>query len=192
MLGVCILAVAIRIAIRIKWRRQLSLDDYFLLFGLASLSGAAGLAFRLMRVLFLAEVLVADHPVNYVFSAQDILEFNVAMAAVSSLVILSWTATYAVKFSFLALFRQLISRLSKKITIYFWIIVGFTLLSWAYVVVEPFILCPVFGLHSSIRQFSVSISLANPHSSKMFIPPQPLSSSQYSNFCCWHRDRYYE
>lgn len=192
MLGVCILAVAIRIAIRIKWRRQLSLDDYFLLFGLASLSGAAGLAFRLTRILFLTEVLVADHPVNYVFSAQDILEFNVAMAVVSSLVILSWTATYAVKFSFLALFRQLISRLSNKITIYFWIIVGFTLLSWAYVVVEPFILCPVFGLHSSIRQFSVSISLANPHSSKMFIQPQPLSSSQYSNFCYWHHDRYYE
>lgn len=155
----CILAVAVRIAIRIKWRRQLSLDDYFLLFGLASLSGAAGLAFRLMRILFLTEVLVSENPVDYVFSVQDILEFNVAMAVVSSLVVLSWTATYAVKFSFLALFRKLISRLSKKITIYFWIIVGLTLISWAYIVVEPFILCPVFGLSSSMRRLSVHIYL---------------------------------
>ena len=153
MLGVCLLAVAVRIAIRIRWRRRLFLDDYFLLFGLASLSGAAGLAFRLMRILFLTEVLETDHPLNYVFTVHDILEFNVAMAVVSSLVILSWTATYAVKFSFLALFKQLISRLSNKIKIYFWIIVGFTSLSWAYIVVEPFILCPVFGLSSSKRRY---------------------------------------
>lgn len=184
MLGVCILAVAVRIIIRIKWRRQLFLDDYILLFALACLSGAAGLTFRLMRILFLTEVLETDHPVDYVFTFQDILDFDVAMAVVSSLVVLSWTATYAVKFSFLALFKQLISRLSKKITIYFWIIVGFTLLSWAYIVVEPFILCPVFGLSSSMMPFSVSISLANPNSSKMSIPSQPLSSSQHSNSCC--------
>lgn len=180
MLGVCYLAVAARIAIRIKLRRQLSLDDYLLLFGLACLTGAAGLAFRLMRILFLTEVLETDHPIDYVFTLQDILDFDVAMAVVSSLVVLSWTATYAVKLSFLALFRHLISRLSRKITIYYWIIVGFTLLSWAYVVVEPFILCPVFGLSSSMRRFSVSNPTANLNSSKMSIPPQPLSSSQYS------------
>lgn len=153
MLGVCLLAVAVRIAIRIKSRRQLSLDDYFLLFGLTCLSGAAGLAFKLMRILFLTEILETDHPVDYVFTVQDILDFKVAMAIVSSLVVLSWTATYAVKFSFLALFRHLIRRLSKKITVYYWIIVGFTLLSWAYMVVEPFILCPVFGLSSSKDDF---------------------------------------
>lgn len=180
MLGVYYLAVAARIAIRIKFRRRLSLDDYFLLFGLACLSGAAGLAFKLMRILFLTEVLETDHPVDYMFTVQDILDFKVAMAVVSSLLVLSWTATYAVKLSFLALFRHLISRLSKKITIYYWIIVGFTLLSWAYAVVEPFILCPVFGLSSSMRRFSVSNPLANPHSSKMPIPAQPLSPSQYS------------
>lgn len=177
MLGVCYLAVAARIAIRIKLRRLLSLDDYLLLFGLACLSGAAGLAFRLMRILFLTEVLETDHPIDYVFTLQDILDFKVAMAVVSSLVVLSWTATYAVKLSFLALFRHLISRLSKKITIYYWVIVGFTLLSWAYVVVEPFILCPVFGLSSSMRRFSVSNPTANLNSSKMPIPTQPLSSS---------------
>lgn len=151
MLGVCILAVAVRIAIRIKFRLRLFLDDYLLLFGLACLSGAAGLAFKLMRILFLTEILETDHPVDYVFTVQDILGFKIAMAVVSSLVILSWTATYAVKFSFLVLFRHLIKRLSKRITTYYWIVVGFTSLSWAYVVVEPFILCPVFGLSSSMR-----------------------------------------
>lgn len=153
MLGLCLLAVAFRTAIRIKFRRRLSLDDYFLLFGLACLCGAAGLAFRLMRILFLTEVLETDRPMNYVFTVQNVLDFNIAMAVVSSLVVLSWTATYAVKFSFLALFRHLIRRLPKKITIYYWFVVGFTSLSWVYVVVEPFILCPVFGLSSSKRRF---------------------------------------
>lgn len=152
MLGLCLLAVAVRITIRIKLRRRLSLDDYFLLFGLACLFGAAGLALRLMRILFLTEVLETDHPVNYVFTVHDILDFNDSMAVVSSLVVLSWTATYAVKFSFLALFRHLIRRLSKRITIYYWIVAGFTSLSWAYMVVEPFILCPVFGLSSSMSR----------------------------------------
>lgn len=160
MLGICLLAVTFRIAIRIKLRRRLSLDDYFLLFGLACLSSATGLAFRLMRTLFLSEVLEADHPVDYVFTVQDILEFKAAMVTIFSLVILSWTATYAVKFSFLALFRHLISRLSKKITVYHWIVTGFTLLSWAYVVVTPFILCPVFGLSSSMRRFFCSCPLS--------------------------------
>lgn len=156
MLGMCLLAITVRIAIRIKFRRRLSLDDYFLLFGLACLSGATGLAFRLMRILFLTEVLEADHPVDYVFTVQDILDFKLAMAIVSSLVVLSWTATYAVKFSYLALFRHLISRVSKRITVYYWIVTGFTSLSWAYVAVEPFILCPVFGLSSSMRRFFCS------------------------------------
>ena len=106
-----------------------------------------------MRILFLTEVLETDQPLDYVFSAQDIMGFNDIMTVVSSMAILSWTATYAVKFSFLALFKQLISRLSKKINIYSWIIVGFTLLSWAYIVAEPFILCPGFVLSSSMRPF---------------------------------------
>lgn len=150
MLGVCYLAVAARVAIRIKTRRPLSLDDYFLLFGLACLSGAAGLAFRFTRVFFLSEILITDPSVHYVFTLQDILDLNDSISVYTSFIILSWTAIYAVKLSFLALFRPLISRLSKKITIYYWIIVGFTLLSWAYAVAELFIICPYFGLSSSM------------------------------------------
>lgn len=150
MLGVCYLAVAARIAIRIKLRRPLSLDDYLLLFGLACLSGAAGLAFRFTRIFFLIELLFTDHSIHYVFTIQDILDFNDGMTVYASFLTLSWTAIYAVNLSFLALFRHLISRLSKKITIYYWIVVGFTLLSWAYAMAEPFIFCPAPGLSSSM------------------------------------------
>lgn len=61
---------------------------------------------------------------------------------------LLWTATFAVKFSFLAFFRQLIQSVAN-IRMYFWIVVVFTTVSWMFVIAEPFILCHQFGMETS-------------------------------------------
>ncbi|KAF1993796.1 hypothetical protein P154DRAFT_540088 [Amniculicola lignicola CBS 123094] len=57
-----------------------------------------------------------------------------------------WTATFAIKFSFLAFFKGLIRDVSVKLTWYYWFVVVFTGMTWTFLVAEPFILCPYFGL----------------------------------------------
>lgn len=78
---------------------------------------------------------------------------------VDAFVCLTWTATFAVKASFLALFRVLIRRISRRITIYYWVVVGCTGVTWAFMMAESFIFCSTFGLKSS--KFSLLFSL--PH-----------------------------
>lgn len=68
---------------------------------------------------------------------------------VDAFVCLTWTATFAVKASFLALFRMLIRRISRRITIYYWVVVGCTAVTWAFMMAESFIFCSIFGLESS-------------------------------------------
>ena len=36
----------------------------------------------------------------------------------------------------------------KKLIIFFWVVVGLTVVVWAFLVSEAFILCPYFGLDS--------------------------------------------
>jgi hypothetical protein len=63
---------------------------------------------------------------------------------VNTCVSLLWTATFAVKFSFLAFFRQLVQSVANMRT-YFWIVVAFTTVSWMFVIGESFILCHYVG-----------------------------------------------
>jgi len=57
----------------------------------------------------------------------------------------AWTAIFLVKFSFLAFFRQLTAQVYDVHRCY-WVVVALTVLSWMTTVVEPFIMCPWFGL----------------------------------------------
>jgi hypothetical protein len=79
---------------------------------------------------------------------------------------LLWTATFAVKFSFLAYFRQLVQSVANMRT-YFWIVVAFTIVSWMFVIGEPFILCHYFGaewsIYDPLSRFGVSLAVVVPH-----------------------------
>jgi hypothetical protein len=61
----------------------------------------------------------------------------------------SWTAIFCVKFSFLSLFYTLIRNLSVGLTRYYWGVVVFNVLTWAYMLSEAPILCPYFGAEAS-------------------------------------------
>ncbi len=186
--GVAVLTVAARVATRVHTHRRLGLDDFFLLFGLASLSGATVLVIKYTRTIFLTEALYEDRG-KYVFSMQDVLDVTNAIAIVDALAGLTWTTTFFVKFSFLALFRLLIRRVSKRITIYYWIVVVFTALLWALMVCEPFIFCPTFGFGTRMTPTIRSqIKLLIKLYSKMRPPPEYLLDSQYSIYSSRHHD----
>lgn len=133
------MAVTARTIIRIRTRR-FGLDDYFVLLAIITLSGATGVTLNYTRELFLVEAMTRNRA--YVFTTEDVKSFGSVALIVVCLPPFTWTATFAVKFSFLVLFRELIKRISKRITIYIWVVILFTVLAWAFALSHPFIGCP--------------------------------------------------
>lgn len=97
--------------------------------------------FYCTRYFFLLEAFCGNQTVPFLFTTQDILDLMAAPPLIDSLSCLIWTATFFVKFSFLALFKGLIGRVSRRIDIYYWIVVVFTMLSWLSVLTHPFLFC---------------------------------------------------
>jgi hypothetical protein len=103
--------------------------------------------FKFNRLLYTNLALKLDPTV--VVSLKDVISLAHSLAFIDSFLALAWTAIFFVKFSFLALFRVLIKHISKKISIYFWVMVGYCILTWMFLVSEAFIVCPYFGAESS-------------------------------------------
>lgn len=139
-----VVTVFIRTIIRVHTRRRLYLDDLFVFIGLLCLSGATGLVLPLLRDLFLIEAVLTDP--TYIIFPSDLTSDVDRQAILDFYLALAWTTTYCVKFSFLALFRLLIGRISNWVTIYFRFAVVATVLTAAFVLTQPFIICPHFGL----------------------------------------------
>lgn len=135
--SLAVLSVIGRMIIRIYTRRRLDFDDCLLLFALLCLSACTGLVHVFCQKIFVVEALEVDPT----FIPPPDLYQNVRSTLVSFACII-WTAVFAVKFSFLALFQLLIRRLPKAITIYYWTTVGITVATWMFFVGEPFIDCP--------------------------------------------------
>lgn len=89
------------------------------------------------------EALQKDNSV--VLAPNDLLELTLSTAVVNSFFCLAWATVVCVKFSFLALFRLLIRRISRTIGIYYWLVVVFTVLAGMFLVSEAFIMCSHFG-----------------------------------------------
>lgn len=132
-----------RMVTRIYTRRRLFLDDAFLLFGLTCLCAATVLCYQMVRTMFLVEAL--QRYSDIVIPADQDQPLLNAMAIGVSVLCLTWTTTFAVKFSFLVLFWHLIQRLSKWLSRYYWAVVGTCAISWMFVICEPFVLCHYFG-----------------------------------------------
>lgn len=142
--GVAILIVAARIGTRWRLRQRLYLDDIFLLFGLACLCGATGIILVSVKKVFLNEAILVDK--LFMLTEEEANSVaNAAPAIIHSFLFLTWTVVISVKFSFLALFRLLIQRVSWKIMVYYWFVVVFTVSTGIYMVSEAFIVCPAVG-----------------------------------------------
>lgn len=135
-----------RVAIRLRYQKTLAVDDAFLIFAVVCLCAAVGLLFAFISSMYLIEALITNDPNATITS--DIFDQVESFRKLSTaFLVLSFTAIFAVKFSFLFLFKALIRNV-RKIKIYWWTVLVTTAVVWAFGVVEFFLPCPSFGPES--------------------------------------------
>lgn len=142
----CFLAVVAaigRIAIRLTLRRRLYLDDFLLIFAVASLGAATGVYFEFSWFIYILNVLKYDTSVMPIPS--DLKIIMDAQAINYSLMALMWSAIFPVKLCFLVSFRILIRDVSRAIHIWYWCTFASTIAVWAFMIALPFIQCPYTG-----------------------------------------------
>jgi hypothetical protein len=137
-----------RSAIRFKARHKLFLDDYLVLVAVVFMIAAASIHNAVLDGLYLYRAVTRPNS-RVVYDASE-LDILLAVTSYSlAFVETSWTAIFCVKFSFLSLFYTLIRNLSVGLTRYYWGVVVFNVLTWAYMLSEAPILCPYFGAEAS-------------------------------------------
>ncbi|KAG8157104.1 hypothetical protein KVR01_013094 [Diaporthe batatas] len=145
--GVAVLSVIARGVIRITTRHQLALDDYLLFVAFAFLTAVIGLVYYLLDSIYLATAVERNPAIFFQFSQKQTQQLLSQALNENIFLIMAWTTTFFVKFSFLAFFRQLIRNVGK-IQRYYWGIVIFTFITWLFLLSEAFILCSDFGINA--------------------------------------------
>ncbi|KAI2615581.1 hypothetical protein GGR54DRAFT_257350 [Hypoxylon sp. NC1633] len=153
--GLALCCFIARIAIRLTYQKQLRLDDAFLILAAACLCAATGILYNISYLLYLhsAAVLVPQLLPYLLADYYELLDLHPRVFAFLALI---WTTTYAVKGCFLAFMRPLVWHISRAVNWYYWFIVVFCSISWAFAVAEPFINCPYFG-PEGVKCFSLTI-----------------------------------
>lgn len=93
--------------------------------------------------MYLLEALITDDP-NAIIPSDIIDQVQWFRKLSTAFLVLTFTTIFAVKFSFLFLFKALIRNV-RQIKIYWWTVVVTTAAVWALGVVENFLPCPNFG-----------------------------------------------
>ncbi|KAI1347201.1 hypothetical protein F5Y01DRAFT_329946 [Xylaria sp. FL0043] len=154
--GLALLCFVGRIAIRLRYQRRLCLDDAFLILAAASLITATGILYHICYFLYLHSAALLDPEVlPYVIA--DFNQLLDLQKETYPYLALIWTTTYAVKACFLVFMLPLIWHISRGVNWYYWSIVIFSIISWAFVVAEPFIICPYFGV-DAIQCFNSTVN----------------------------------
>lgn len=118
-LGLCVVTAAARFFIRIRYQKQVSVDDAFLLFGLCCMISAVGVIFVFIDSLYLFE--------GFEFGSGTAVpdDFKTQGWAVQKhsaiALVLEWFSIVSVKFSFLCVFRRLVDRV-PAMKRYWWIV----------------------------------------------------------------------
>ncbi|KAK3372169.1 hypothetical protein B0H63DRAFT_527027 [Podospora didyma] len=153
--GVALICFIARMAIRITYQKRLKLDDAFLILAAACLCAATGILYNVCWFLYLhsAALLVPQLTPFLLTNFYELLELQKRIFPFLALI---WTTTYAVKGCFLAFMRPLVWHISRGMNWYYWFICGFTAVSWAFAVSDPFIICPYFGFEA-IKCFTSTV-----------------------------------
>ncbi|KAI0122341.1 hypothetical protein F4814DRAFT_206854 [Daldinia grandis] len=145
--GLALLCFIGRLAVRLTYQKRLHLDDAFLIIAIASLCAATGILYHICYFLYLhSAALLAPQLLPYLLAKYD--ELLNLQKRVYPFLALIWTTTFAVKGCFIAFMHPLVWHISRRVHWYYWFIAGFCTVSWAFVVSEPFIVCPYFGLEA--------------------------------------------
>lgn len=132
-----------RVVIRLHYQKSLAVDDAFLIFAVVCLCVAMGLLFAFTSSMYLLEALITDDA-NASIPADIFDQVKWFRKLSTAFLVLTFTTIFAVKFSFLFLFKALIRNV-RKMKIYWWTVVVTTAVVWAFGVVEFFLPCPSFG-----------------------------------------------
>ena len=137
-----IIAAVIRIYLRIRHDHRLDIDDYFLGLAAVNLCASAGvlLAARVLiyvQVRFSLGLVTEKTPVLL----SELLYYHKLEQTAS---VLLWISIFAVKFSFLFFFRNLIQRV-RPLKIWWLVVVGITVVAACTCVPLGFIACPDFS-----------------------------------------------
>lgn len=175
--GIAVLSVLARGVIRFTTRRQLALDDYFLFAAFAFLTAVIALVYRLLDSIYLATAVERNPAIFFQFSQKQTQQLLSQALNENIFLVLAWTTTFLVKFSFLAFFRHLIRNV-ERIQRYYWGIVIFTGITWMFLTSEAFILCSDFGIKAS-KYYAVLVCpcsmLISPHGSQMLVTDEKYS-----------------
>ncbi|OTB17734.1 hypothetical protein K445DRAFT_309898 [Daldinia sp. EC12] len=153
--GLALCCFIVRLIIRLTYQKRLHLDDAFLIIAAASLCAATGILYHICYFLYLhSAASLAPQLLPYLLANYD--ELLNLQKRVYPFLALIWTTTFAVKGCFLVFMRPLVWHISRRVNWYYWFIVIFCLISWAFVVSEPFIVCPYFGLEG-MKCFSSTV-----------------------------------
>ncbi|KAJ8131069.1 hypothetical protein O1611_g2555 [Lasiodiplodia mahajangana] len=144
LIGFALFCFVARIAIRLIYQKRLRLDDAFLLVAAASLIAATGVLYHISSYFYLSSAV----PLNSQVTPYTTTNFSLLLdfqTKVRIYLALTWTTPYAIKGCFLAFMRPLVWHISRGVNWYYWFIVGFCIISWAFAMAEPNIICPYFG-----------------------------------------------
>jgi hypothetical protein len=144
MVALALVMIIARLVVRFKTRRRLFIDDYFILIAVPCAIASGALVHVMGDGLYLYRSITVPNPVVSL-NFEEIGILLPVSTYTLSFVETSWTAIFCVKFSFLALFHGLIKNISRRLVTYFWCVVGFTILSWAFLLTESPILCAYYG-----------------------------------------------
>ncbi|KAI1498935.1 hypothetical protein F5X99DRAFT_420218 [Biscogniauxia marginata] len=153
--GLALCCFVARMAIRLTYHKCLRLDDAFLIVAAASLCAATGILYHICYFLYLhsATLLVPQLLPYLLANFSELLELQKRVYPFLALI---WTTTFAVKGCFLAFMRPLVWHISRTVNWYYWFIVVFCIISWAFVIADPFIICPYFGV-DAMKCFSSTV-----------------------------------
>ena len=102
-----------------------------------------GLMISSYKIFFVDEA--AETDATIVITLAEISLLFGSLTTIDATFCIIWTAIFSTKASFLALFGQLIKRVSRKLSIYYWCAVILTFLGWVFFECELFIVCPHGG-----------------------------------------------
>jgi hypothetical protein len=144
-MAIGIAAVIVRTILHTKNRGKLYLDDYLVLFAAACLVVESAVLLRYCDLIYTIVLLMLDPTDIVLFGRLEILEVLRFLTWNNVFLVFSWTANYAIKFSFLAFFRVLVRGVSRRLNWYWWFVFVFTIASWLFNIIENFAHCGVTG-----------------------------------------------
>lgn len=129
--GLAVIACIGRMVIRFSSRGRLALDDGLLIFALACLAFSTGIMIKVAPNYYIVQAMIRGDPAaRFIAEEQGRQKLSAHYNWTFANIVLSWTAVFAVKGSYFALFYPMMSVMSKHVLWFYWSSAAFSATSW--------------------------------------------------------------